>query len=122
LVESPFVIPGFLLHFFLSLFFFFLVRGCLNLLLSRLFSWFVLFTGKYTDEPGSIGCIPCATGYHSPAGQSACRLADDAYCRLEAYSDTDNSVVVKECPDEATCAGGYTAPAPKQGYWSDRSR
>jgi len=63
-------------------------------------------TGKYTDEEGSIGCIPCATGYDSPEGQSACRLADDAYYRLQAYDDTEEDVVVAECPEEATCAGG----------------
>ena len=77
--------------------------------------------GKYTGDVGSIGCIPCPTGFTSPEGQAECRLADESYYRLMAYAASD-PVFVDECPITATCAGGLTAPAPKKGYWSDRSR
>jgi hypothetical protein len=84
-------------------------------------AWAAALLGKYTDAKGSIGCTPCATGFASPEGQAACRLADVSYYRLAAYADAD-AVRVAECPAAATCAGGLTAPAPKRGYWSDRSR
>jgi len=101
------------LRVFLQFFCFFFFNLCARtaFLFSFIFCVWPFFfappsTGKYTDEEGSIGCIPCATGYDSPEGQSACRLADDAYYRLQAYDDTEEDVVVAECPEEATCAGG----------------
>ena len=79
--------------------------------------FFFSFVGKFSSSDASLGCDTCDIGFDSTEGSVSCVLAAVTYYITKFTPNVDTA----RCPANADCAGGEQAPAPKRGFWVDRS-
>ena len=87
-----------------------------------------------TNVGGQETCLECdGTSYAAREGQATCDACGDnalvaggkpgstsrssCVCKFGFYADSWPVDECRECPDDAHCAGGLTAPYPSPGFW-----